>query len=46
MISAGKIVASGAAFVLLFGAGLAPEAPLGLGATGNPIFCAILKAVA
>ena len=31
MTCAGKIVASGAAFVVLFGAGLAPEAPLGLG---------------
>ena len=31
MISAGKIVASSAAFVVLFGAGLAPEAPFGLG---------------
>jgi hypothetical protein len=31
MISAGKIVVSGAAFVVLFGAGLAPDAPLGLG---------------
>jgi hypothetical protein len=31
MISAGKILASSAAFFVLFGAGLAPDAPLGLG---------------